>query len=223
MRRANVNLWALVLSILIHETASSDQYVYSTRGYRYTDDLFAAVWQEFHLREPPAPDTATAVVANWEDIKEMCQTDSEACSRLADLVTLRPAMLFNGNEGLCSFREYSGHYFVARSASQPPRGYFAVDYIEPQALWLVCGLGIYGEHGTYPILVHVPAETRPTGLVSPDLTLYIGALELYGPSRRRTIGARLEFHGFDQDGGLLWKLRETRDVQQDATDADARY
>jgi hypothetical protein len=96
--------------------AAADGFLYSQRWYQYTDDLFDAVWNEFHLRTPPEAVDRTATVANWDDIKRLCRDDSDACESLSSLLLLRRhyPMLYKGQVDLCSTRKTAGHYFIAQ-------------------------------------------------------------------------------------------------------------
>jgi len=202
----------LVVTVLSMTATPADDFRYSKRAYLYTENLFEAIWEEFHLREPLEVGDQSATVANWDDIDQICQADFAACDRLADLLTLRYPMLFKGNSGRCRTYKNEGHYFIAQRDDIPPEGYAAIDRIDSHDIWLLCGLGFYGEAGYYPILVRVRDNETASVTVAPDLSLYMRKVELYGPSQRRGIEARLNFYGLGPQGQLLWSLEEFGDI-----------
>lgn len=169
-------------------------YVLSSGRYCAEDDLFAAVWYEFHDSAPGA------VVADWQDVVRTCE-DEIACSTLVDgVIGHEAALVFRDGQAHCP----GGQYFVYPS-DDPPRRYQRIAYVASDSLWLLCG-PIDG-----PVLVKLAYLDEPTGLVAPDLQLYLAHLRLFAPRRTREIWAHLEFYGFGPNGELLWRLDDYGD------------
>jgi hypothetical protein len=179
----------------------ADNYHLTSGRYSERDDLFQAVWDEFHKKNP---DT---ILADWHDIRSTCaDEESEACSSVAELLAgPGAALLLRDGMAFCP----GGQYFVLTFDDDPPRRYRTFDRIdlETTTFWLLCGAI------TAPILTVV--DSQPVGLVAPDWQLYLSHLRFFAPHRVRQIWAHLEFHGFGPAGELLWRLEAYDDRHPD--------
>ena len=195
MRLSTTAGLTLCLLFMAPSVSLANDYALSSGRYSAADDLFAAVWNEFHVDEPGA------AVADWQDIRDTCD-DAAACSRLVDVVGREAPLVLRDGKAFCP----SGQYFVFCPDGPPPRRYHAIDQIASHGLWLLCG------PIDAPVLARLRGRGEPAGVVAPDLQLYLSNLQLFAPRLRREIWAHLEFYGFGPNGEFLWSLRDFGDI-----------